>query len=69
MPRAGGGPVTTSGAPARLIGWCAWHRGLADDPVLIQVVEQASGPGSAGRLYACPRCRESYQLTPYTEKR
>ncbi|WP_129287006.1 hypothetical protein [Streptomyces sp. GZWMJZ-114] len=61
--------MTTPGVPARSIGWCAWHRGLADDPVLIQVVEQASGPGSAGRLYACPRCRDSYQLTPYAEKR
>ncbi|MFJ4418312.1 hypothetical protein [Streptomyces sp. NPDC088925] len=61
--------MTGTGAPARSIGWCAWHRGLADDPVLIQVVEQASGPGSGGRLYACPRCRESYQLTPYAEKR
>ncbi|MHC3429094.1 hypothetical protein [Streptomyces sp. DT18] len=61
--------MTDSGAPARSIGWCAWHRGLADDPVLIDIVESASGPGSGGRLYACPRCRESHQLMPYTEKR
>ncbi|WP_433339908.1 hypothetical protein [Streptomyces sp. CA-253872] len=57
-----------TGAPARSIGWCAWHRGLADAPVLIDVIETASGPSSGGRLYACPRCRASYRLTPYTEK-
>ncbi|MFJ4434623.1 hypothetical protein [Streptomyces sp. NPDC088923] len=60
--------MTTPGDPARSIGWCAWHRGLASDPILIQVVEQASGSGAGGHLYACPRCRESYQLTPYAEK-
>ncbi|WP_037870371.1 hypothetical protein [Streptomyces sp. SPB074] len=54
---------------ARTIGWCAWHRGLADHVVLISIIETASSPGSGGRLYACPRCRESYQLTPYAEKR
>ncbi|MGX9919576.1 hypothetical protein ACWIG4_06955 [Streptomyces sp. NPDC002248] len=57
-----------SGGLARTIAWCAWHRGLAEDVALIDVVEPASGPGTAGRLFACHRCRESYRLTPYAQK-
>ncbi|SCD30370.1 hypothetical protein GA0115251_102119 [Streptomyces sp. TverLS-915] len=61
--------MTAPREPARIIAWCHWHRGLAGGATLIHVVEQASGPGVGGHLYACGRCRESYRLTPYAEKR
>ncbi|WP_435193380.1 hypothetical protein [Streptomyces sp. NRRL F-5630] len=52
----------------RTIAWCAWHRDLADDALLIQPApEPATEPG--GALYACGRCREIYRLPLWEERR
>ncbi len=47
-------------------GWCHWHRGPSGASVLIEIVEQGSGPGAA--LYACDRCREQRGLVLYDEQ-
>lgn len=44
-------------------GWCHWHKGTSGTAVLIEVVEQQSGPGYGH--YACQPCREQRNLTPY----
>ncbi|MGP3983265.1 hypothetical protein [Streptomyces sp. KR80] len=46
-------------------GWCSWHEGYAEDPVLVGVVEVGSGPG--GSLYACRDCVEAYRLKPLSD--
>ncbi|MBT2505172.1 hypothetical protein J7I98_04515 [Streptomyces sp. ISL-98] len=48
----------TSGSYA----WCHWHKGPSLTAVLIDAVEQTSGPGY-GR-YACAPCRQQRRLTP-----
>ncbi len=48
-------------------GWCHWHAGPSGTAVLIEVVEQGSGPGHA--RYACAPCREQRGLRPYGEQR
>ncbi|MGH3309100.1 MAG: hypothetical protein ACRDP3_00665 [Streptomyces sp.] len=35
-------------------GYCAWHKGWAEDVALAVVIEQGSGPG--GSAYACLPC-------------
>lgn len=47
-------------------GWCHWHKGPSWTAVLIEIVEQGSGPGAA--LYACAPCREQRRLIPYGEQ-
>ncbi|MFE0079160.1 hypothetical protein [[Kitasatospora] papulosa] len=46
-------------------GWCHWHKGTSGTAVLINIVEQQSGPGF--RQYACAPCREQRGLVPYTK--
>jgi hypothetical protein len=52
----------TAGASTRF-GWCHWHQGPSGTAVLIQVIEQGSGPGYA--LYACAPCREQRGLVAF----
>ncbi|MFG2311179.1 hypothetical protein ACGFS9_21290 [Streptomyces sp. NPDC048566] len=47
-------------------GWCHWHRGHSQTARLIQIIEQASGPGAG--LYACAPCREQRGLTAYSDR-
>ncbi|MBZ9638015.1 hypothetical protein [Streptomyces sp. PSKA30] len=47
-------------------GWCAWHQGHAHGVRLIEVQEQASGPG--GNVFACRPCREAYDLVPFADR-
>lgn len=49
-------------------GWCAWHKKYSGGVRLIDVVEQGSGPGTAGNLFACARCRETFRLVPYADR-
>lgn len=49
-------------------GWCAWHQGNARGVRLVAVNEQGSGPGTAGRHFACGPCRESYDLVPLADQ-
>ncbi|MFB6787707.1 hypothetical protein ACFCWT_13625 [Streptomyces olivaceus] len=50
----------------RIIGWCAWHKDVADGVRLIQVDEQGSGRG--GIRYACEPCRERHGLVPFADR-
>lgn len=50
-----------------IFGWCHWHKGPSETAVLVQVIEQGSGPG--GSLYACAPCREQRGLAPYGARR
>jgi hypothetical protein len=54
-------PTPASTEPSH--GWCHWHKGMSSTVVLVQVVEQGSGPGAT--LYACRPCREQRGLTPF----
>ncbi|UUU25692.1 hypothetical protein [Streptomyces sp. DSM 40750] len=45
----------------RLIAWCSWHRGLSDTARLVQV-------GTAGKLFACERCRLANDLVPLADQ-
>jgi hypothetical protein len=54
-----------SNSPAAF-GYCAWHKGHAEDIRLIQVEEQGSGPG--GCLFACAPCRSAYRLVPLADR-
>ncbi|MFJ8852331.1 hypothetical protein [Streptomyces sp. NPDC102437] len=56
-------PVHTHTGPG--LGWCHWHKGPSGTAVLVDVIEQGSGPGR--QLYACAPCREQRRLTPYCE--
>ncbi|MFK0151217.1 hypothetical protein ACIQVK_03930 [Streptomyces sp. NPDC090493] len=62
---------TTQPADARTIprpiGWCHWHKGLGEDIRLIQALEQGSGKGAS--FFACPRCRDRFNLSPLGEQR
>ncbi|MFF4662201.1 hypothetical protein [Streptomyces sp. NPDC001282] len=46
--------------------WCDCHKGPSGTAVLIEIVEQGSGPGTV--LYACALCREQRRLRPYGEQ-
>ncbi|MEU8728779.1 hypothetical protein AB0C68_05285 [Streptomyces tendae] len=50
----------------RTIGWCAWHKDVADDVRVIQVDEQGSGPG--GVRHACQPCIDKHGLVPFAER-
>jgi hypothetical protein len=52
--------------PSAAYGWCAWHQRYARGVRLIQVHEQGSGSG--GSCFACPSCREAYDLVPLADK-
>ncbi|MFI5755604.1 hypothetical protein [Streptomyces sp. NPDC051569] len=56
----------TASAPA-LHTWCDWHAGPSETAVLIDVIEQGSGPGIT--RFACAPCREQRGLTPYADRR
>ncbi|MCT9084114.1 hypothetical protein [Streptomyces fulvoviolaceus] len=47
-------------------GWCAWHQNYARGVRLIRVFEQGSGSG--GSLFACPGCRDVYDLVPLADQ-
>ncbi|MEU7658709.1 hypothetical protein AB0B60_09530 [Streptomyces lincolnensis] len=47
-------------------GWCAWHKGHAEDLRLIQIHEQGSGAG--GNLFACGPCRQAHHLVPLADR-
>lgn len=57
-------PTPTAAEPAP--GWCDWHAGASGTAVLIDVIEQSSGPGIT--RYACAPCREQRGLTPYGQQ-
>lgn len=46
--------------------WCHWHQGPSGTAVLIEIIEQGSGPGTA--LYTCAPCCEQGRLTPYRKQ-
>ncbi|MFB7916641.1 hypothetical protein [Streptomyces sp. NPDC056061] len=46
--------------------WCHWHEGPSGTAVLIEIIEQGSGPGHA--RYTCAPCREQRRLVPYDER-
>ncbi|MDV7220627.1 hypothetical protein [Streptomyces prunicolor] len=56
---------TTQDSP-RAFGWCAWHKGHAENVRLIDVHEQGSGVG--GNLFACEPCRETHRLVPLADR-
>ncbi|MEU0359902.1 hypothetical protein [Streptomyces cyaneofuscatus] len=56
-------PTPTAAEP----GWCDWHEGPSGTAVLIQAIEQSSGPGIT--RFACAPCREQRGLIPYGEQR
>jgi hypothetical protein len=45
----------------RLIAWCSWHGGLSDTARLVQA-------GTAGRLFACERCRIAHGLVALADQ-
>lgn len=47
-------------------GWCSWHENYARNVRLINTIEQGSGPGCG--QYACPPCRQAYDLTLFTDR-
>lgn len=48
--------------------YCSWHERHAWGCRLVQeVADQGSGPAALG-LYACPSCREAYDLTPIADQ-
>ncbi|NJP70057.1 hypothetical protein [Streptomyces sp. C1-2] len=61
-------PTHTASSTNRPRGYayCAWHRGLSQSAVLVQIIEQGSGPGAG--LYACATCRAQHHLTPVTDQ-
>lgn len=53
-------------APASY-GYCCWHGAPAEDVLLIQIIDQSSGPRSPA-LYACRPCREQRRLVPLADR-
>lgn len=53
-------PTTTTWA------YCAWHKNFSNTALLVQIIEQSSGPGAG--LYACAGCRTIYRLTPLADQ-
>lgn len=49
-------------------GFCAWHEGYSRGVRLIRVIEQGSGPGAGGNVFACRSCREAYGLVPLADQ-
>lgn len=60
-------PEGTTNTPTA-VGWCAWHQNYARGVRLIQVIEQSSGPGTMGNHFACPPCRQAYDLVPLADQ-
>lgn len=58
-------PTQTADTPVGY-GWCAWHENYARGVRLIRAFEQGSGSG--GSLFACPTCRDVYDLVPLAEQ-
>ncbi|MFE7108377.1 hypothetical protein ACFU98_47535 [Streptomyces sp. NPDC057575] len=58
--------ATHTSAAAFSADWCHWHKGPSGTAVLVDVIEQASGPGAG--LYACAPCREQRGLVPLTKQ-
>ncbi|WP_406146681.1 hypothetical protein [Streptomyces anulatus] len=56
---------SNTAAPAPF-GWCHWHKGPSGTAVMVDLVEQNSGPGAG--LYACAPCREQRSLVPVIEQ-
>ncbi|MFH9369104.1 hypothetical protein ACH4K8_25885 [Streptomyces anulatus] len=56
---------SNTAAPAPF-GWCHWHKGPSGTAVMVDLVEQNSGPGAG--LYACAPCREQRGLVPVIEQ-
>lgn len=52
--------------PRETYGYCSWHQGNARGVRLIRGIEQGSGAG--GNLFACPSCREAYDLVPLADQ-
>jgi hypothetical protein len=49
-------------------GWCAWHQGHARGVRLISAQDVGSGPGTNNSRFACPPCREAYDLVPLADR-
>ncbi|MFF9269058.1 hypothetical protein EF913_28125 [Streptomyces sp. WAC04189] len=65
MPETTHPPQDSDSAP-RVIGWCAWHKDIAEDVRVIQVDDQASGSGGVRR--ACLPCVDRHGLVPFAEQ-
>uniref|UniRef100_UPI0028115FC2 hypothetical protein n=1 Tax=Streptomyces alfalfae TaxID=1642299 RepID=UPI0028115FC2 len=57
---------STAATEPMTYGYCSWHRGYSTGIRVIEVVEQASGPGHVQS--ACGPCREMYGLVPYADR-
>jgi hypothetical protein len=49
-------------------GRCHWCKTFAAGVRLVDVIEQGSGPGTAGNLFACTPCRETHGLVPLADR-
>ncbi|MFI5754302.1 hypothetical protein [Streptomyces sp. NPDC051569] len=56
-------PQSSTSTSGKATGWCDWHVGPSETAVLIDVIEQGSGPGIT--WFACAPCREQRRLVPY----
>lgn len=62
----------TANSPSKAVtesmtyGYCSWHRGYSAGIRVIEVVEQASGPGRVQS--ACEPCRDMFGLVPYADQ-
>ncbi|MEU9640959.1 hypothetical protein [Streptomyces sp. NPDC048188] len=55
-----------TGDGLRTVGWCDWHKDIADGVRVVQVDEQGSGAGGVRR--ACPPCIDTHGLVPFVER-
>lgn len=55
-----------AGPPRTSFAYCSWHEAYSRSAVLVQIIEQGSGPGAG--LYACANCRAQHHLTPVTDQ-
>ncbi|MFJ6319721.1 hypothetical protein ACIQJW_26925 [Streptomyces californicus] len=46
--------------------WCDWHKGPSGTAVLVDAIEQGSGPGVT--RFACAPCREQRGLVPFSKQ-
>ncbi|WP_409234764.1 hypothetical protein [Streptomyces sp. PA5.6] len=64
-PNTPNSPSTASMEPGSY-GYCSWHHAYSAGVRVINVVEQASGPGRVD--FACLPCREQHHLVPFADR-
>lgn len=53
--------MTEQHEPPRLIAYCHWHNGLSDTARLVQI-------DTAGKRFACERCRITHNLAQLADQ-